>query len=55
MISSLELKHSTNGGALYVDSSLSSLNMLISYTSMANCMSRKKGGCIYLLSSNLKQ
>jgi len=53
MVSSLELKHSSNGGALYVDSSLSTLNMQISSISMTNCMSRKKGGCIYLLASNL--
>ncbi|CAD8069965.1 unnamed protein product [Paramecium sonneborni] len=55
IFSSLELKHSSIGGSLYIDSTLSNLNCIISNISIINSRVRQTGGCIYILASNLNQ
>jgi glucokinase len=50
----LELKFSSMGGGLYIDSGFSSLNLTIFNISMFNSRVRQAGGCIYLISSNKK-
>lgn len=52
LFGNLELKYSSTGGAIYIDSKLADLTLTMINISLTNSRVRTTGGCIYLEASN---
>ncbi|CAD8083245.1 unnamed protein product [Paramecium sonneborni] len=55
MITNLDSKYLTQGGCLSIDAKASTLQLTLSFINMNNCLSRSKGGCIWIGSSKNQQ
>ncbi|CAD8213993.1 unnamed protein product [Paramecium octaurelia] len=51
----LDQKYLTQGGCLSIDAKASALSLTLSYVNMEDCVSRSKGGCIWVGSSKNQQ